>query len=81
MSSIKQLMKEALSLSSASRSLLTEKLVESLEFDVDETVQNLGTTEAKKREHLKVPKKTVVGASRIGGIGLGSSPLPLPIYN
>ncbi|MGL4377072.1 MAG: addiction module protein [Microcoleaceae cyanobacterium] len=39
----------ALSLSSASRALLAEKLVESLEFDVDETVQNLWTTEAKKR--------------------------------
>jgi|JI91814BRNA_FD_contig_91_823208_length_6149_multi_4_in_0_out_0_1 hypothetical protein len=30
--------------------------------------------------HLKEAKKTVVGASRIGGIGLGRSPLPLPIY-
>jgi hypothetical protein len=49
MRSIEQLMKEALSLSSASRSLLAEKLVESREFEVDETVQNLGTTEAKKR--------------------------------
>ncbi len=42
-------MQEALSLPSASRALLAEKLVESLEFDVDETIQTLWTTEAKKR--------------------------------
>lgn len=42
-------MEEALALPSASRALLAEKLVESLEFDVDETIQTLWTTEAKKR--------------------------------
>ena len=42
-------MQEALSLPSASRALLAEKLVESLEFDVDEKIQTLWTTEAKKR--------------------------------
>ncbi len=42
-------MKEALSLPSASRAWLAEKLVESLEFDVDEALQARWTTEAKKR--------------------------------
>lgn len=42
-------MKEALALPSAARALLAEKLVESLEFDVDETLQTLWTDEAKKR--------------------------------
>jgi hypothetical protein len=49
MLSVEELMQEALSLPSASRALLAEKLVESLEFDVDETIQTLWTTEAKKR--------------------------------
>ncbi|MEH2309288.1 addiction module protein [Nostoc sp.] len=49
MSSVEQIMKEALALPSASRALLAEKLVESLEFDVDETQQKLWTDEAKKR--------------------------------
>ncbi|BAZ29760.1 hypothetical protein NIES4074_22070 [Cylindrospermum sp. NIES-4074] len=49
MLSVEQLMKEALSLPSASRALLAEKLIESLEFDVDENIQTLWTTEAKKR--------------------------------
>lgn len=41
MASVEQIMKEALALPSASRALLVEKLVESLEFDVDETLQML----------------------------------------
>ncbi len=49
MASVEQVMKEALSLPSASRALLAEKLVESLEFDVDDTLQKLWVTEAKKR--------------------------------
>jgi hypothetical protein len=49
MASVEQVMKEALALPSASRALLAEKLVESLEFDVDETLQTLWTDEAKKR--------------------------------
>lgn len=49
MLSVEELMKEALSLPSASRALLAEKLVESLEGDVDESLQKLWTTEAKKR--------------------------------
>ncbi|MEH2115242.1 addiction module protein [Nostoc sp.] len=49
MASVEQIMKEALALPSASRALLAEKLVESLEFDVDETQQKLWTEEAKKR--------------------------------
>ncbi|MEH1819772.1 MAG: hypothetical protein V7L31_11950 [Nostoc sp.] len=40
MASVEQIMKEALTLSSAARALLAE-LVESLEFDVDETLQTL----------------------------------------
>ncbi len=49
MLSVEELMKEALSLPSASRALLAEKLVESLEGDVDESLQKFWTTEAKKR--------------------------------
>ena len=50
MLSIEQLMKEALSLPSASRALLAEKLVESLEFDdIDENIQTRWISEAKKR--------------------------------
>lgn len=49
MLSIEQLIQEALSLPSASRALLADKLVESLEFDIDETIQTSWTTKAKKR--------------------------------
>ncbi|AFZ11763.1 Putative addiction module component CHP02574 family protein [Crinalium epipsammum PCC 9333] len=49
MLSVEQLIQEALSLPSASRAFLAEKLVESLEFDIDETIQTLWTTEAKQR--------------------------------
>ena len=49
MQSIEQLTKEILSLPSASRALLAEKLVESLEFDIDPVIQTAWTVEAKKR--------------------------------
>ncbi|NEN99105.1 MAG: addiction module protein [Moorea sp. SIO1F2] len=49
MVSVDQVMKEALSLPSAWRALLAEKLVESLEFDVDDNLQTLWVGEAKKR--------------------------------
>ena len=49
MRSIELLTKELLSLPSISRALLAEKLVESLEFDTDPTVQATWTDEAKKR--------------------------------
>ncbi|SKB14772.1 putative addiction module component [Planktothrix sp. PCC 11201] len=49
MRTVEELITEALSLPSASRVLLVEKLVESLEFDVDETIQTLWITEAKQR--------------------------------
>ncbi|NEQ12098.1 MAG: addiction module protein [Moorea sp. SIO4E2] len=49
MVSVEQVMKEALSLPSAWRALLAQKLVESLEFDVDENLQALWVSEAKKR--------------------------------
>jgi len=42
-------MKDALSLPSPLRALLAEKLVERLEFDVDDTVQTLWLNEAKQR--------------------------------
>ena len=48
MASVEQIIKEALALPSAARALLAEKLVESLEFNVDETLQTLWTDEAKK---------------------------------
>jgi len=49
MRTVEELITEALSLPSASRVLLVEKLIESLEFDVDETIQTLWITEAKQR--------------------------------
>ena len=49
MLSIEQLTQEALSLPSASRALLAEKLIESLEFDTDPVIQAAWSTEAKKR--------------------------------
>jgi hypothetical protein len=49
MRSIELLTEELLSLPSISRALLAEKLVESLEFDSDPTVQTTWTAEAKKR--------------------------------
>jgi hypothetical protein len=49
MRSIEQLTEELLALPSASRALLAEKLVESLEFDVDPAVQAAWVVEAKKR--------------------------------
>jgi len=49
MQSIEQLMNEILSLPSASRAILADKLVESLEFDTDSTIQTAWITEAKRR--------------------------------
>ena len=49
MRSIEQLTEELLALPSLSRALLAEKLVESLEFDTDPTVQAAWINEAKKR--------------------------------
>lgn len=49
MRSIQELTEEILSLPSASRALLAEKLVESLEFDTDPTIQIAWATEAKRR--------------------------------
>ncbi|MBE9037684.1 addiction module protein [aff. Roholtiella sp. LEGE 12411] len=49
MRSIEQLTEEILSLPSASRVLLAEKIIESLEFDTDPTIQAAWTTEAKRR--------------------------------
>ncbi|MEH1800920.1 MAG: addiction module protein [Nostoc sp.] len=49
MRSIEELTEELLSLPDVSRALLAEKLVESLEFGTDPTIQTAWTTEAKKR--------------------------------
>jgi hypothetical protein len=49
MVSVEQVMKQALSLPSVWRAWLAEKLVESLELDVDENLQTLWLNEAKKR--------------------------------
>ncbi|MBU7586904.1 MAG: addiction module protein [Nostoc sp. TH1S01] len=49
MQSIEQLTAEILSLPSASRALLAEKIMESLEFDTDPTIQAAWITEAKMR--------------------------------
>lgn len=49
MHSIEQLTEEALSLPSASRAILAEKLVESLECDTDPAIQTAWNTEAKRR--------------------------------
>ena len=49
MRSIEQLTEEILSLPNASRAILADKLVESLEFDTDSTIQSIWITEAKKR--------------------------------
>ncbi len=49
MRSIEQLTEEILSLPSASRAILADKLVESLEFDTDSTIQSIWMTEAKQR--------------------------------
>ncbi|PZV10604.1 MAG: acyl-protein synthetase [Leptolyngbya sp.] len=50
MRSIEQLTEELLSLPSASRALLADKLVESLEFDADSNIQAVWMTEAKRRK-------------------------------
>ena len=49
MLSIEQLTQEVLSLPSAARALLAEKLVESLEFETDPAIQAAWTSEAKRR--------------------------------
>jgi Putative addiction module component len=49
MRSIEQLTEELLSLPNESRALLADKLVESLGFDTDSTVQEVWVAEAKRR--------------------------------
>ena len=49
MLSVEELIYEALSLPSSSRVFLVEKLIESLESDIDENIQKIWNTEAKKR--------------------------------
>ena len=49
MLSVEELIQEALSLPNATRVFLVERLMESLESDIDENTQNLSNIEAKKR--------------------------------
>ena len=49
MRSIEQLTEEILSLLNAYRAVLVDKLVESLEFDTDSTIQTAWVAEAKRR--------------------------------
>ena len=49
MLSVEQIAQEALLLSNSQRVLLVEKLLNSLEFDIDETVQSAWIQEVKKR--------------------------------
>ncbi|NEQ76343.1 MAG: addiction module protein [Okeania sp. SIO2D1] len=51
MLSVEEIIKEALSLPNIQRSLLVEKLIESMEFDIDETIQTTWINEAKKRRN------------------------------
>ncbi|MBW4661751.1 MAG: addiction module protein [Drouetiella hepatica Uher 2000/2452] len=51
MKSIEELTEELLSLPSASRALLAEKLVESLEFDTDPAIQSTWIAVAKRRRN------------------------------
>jgi hypothetical protein len=49
MTSVEQLMKEVLALPNTSRALFAEKLVESLEFNIDENIDKAWVNEAQKR--------------------------------
>lgn len=49
MASVEQIITEALALPNPSKVLLIEKLVESLEFDIDESVEKTWINEAEKR--------------------------------
>jgi hypothetical protein len=49
MISLDRLTAEILSLPSASRAILVDKLIESLEFDIDTSIQSAWSSEAKKR--------------------------------
>ena len=51
MLSLEQLTQEALALPSAKRAILVEKLMESLEFEIEPVIQAAWTDEAKKRRY------------------------------
>ena len=51
MPSIEQLTQELLALPSESRALLADRLVESLEFDIDPEIEAAWLDEARKRRH------------------------------
>ncbi|MGV0026229.1 addiction module protein [Phormidesmis priestleyi] len=70
MKSIDELTEEVLSLPSASRALLAEKLVESLEFDTDPAIQAAWTSEAKRRrdEVRNGSVQTIVGEDALAQV-------------
>jgi Putative addiction module component len=59
MRSLEQLTEELLSLPSASRALLADKLVESLEFDTDPTIQEAWVMQAKQQRRDEVRNGSV----------------------
>lgn len=58
MASVEQLIIEALALPNPSKILLIKKLVESLEFNIDEDVEKVWVNEAEKRRQ-EIQKGTV----------------------
>ncbi len=71
MRSIEQLTEELLSLPSASRALLAEKLAESLEFDIDQMIQAAWTTETRRRNEIRsVAVQAILGDESLAQVRL-----------
>jgi hypothetical protein len=72
MRSIEQLTEELLSLPSASRALLAEKLAESLEFDIDQMIQAAWTTETHRRRNgiRRVAVQAILGDESLAQVRL-----------
>ena len=71
MRSIEQLTEELLSLPSASRALLAEKLAESLEFDIDQMIQAAWTTETRLRNEIRsVAVQAILGDESLAQVRL-----------
>jgi Putative addiction module component len=70
MRSLEQLTKEILSLPSISRALLAATLLESLEIDIDSTLQETWVTEAKRRrdEGQNGSVQTILGAEALAQV-------------
>lgn len=66
MRSVEQLTTEVLALPNASRALLAEKLVESLEFEADSTIRATWVAQAKRRrEEVRNGKVTPVSGEKV----------------